>query len=63
MITLKFSSIDAHPKEIFKVFADRKAEIEWAKNSPSPSIPLQELAEYKIEQGKAFIKSKIKHNY
>lgn len=42
MITIKLSSVKAHPREIFKAIEDRRAEIEWAKKEEKIVLPKYE---------------------
>lgn len=42
MITIKLSSVNAHPKEIFKALEDRRAEIEWALKEEKVVLPKYE---------------------
>jgi len=39
MITIKLSSVNAHPREVFKVLEDRRAEIEWALKKEKIVLP------------------------
>lgn len=42
MITIKLSSVKAHPREIFKAIEDRRAEIEWAQKEEKIVLPKYE---------------------
>ncbi len=39
MITLKLSSVKAHPMEVFKALVDRQAEIDWALKEEKIELP------------------------
>lgn len=42
MITIKLSSVKAHPREIFKVLVDREAEIDWSLKEEKVVLPKYE---------------------
>lgn len=39
MVTIKLSSVKAHPREIFKALVDREAKINWALKEEKIELP------------------------